>query len=52
MPFGKIHTPFFAKIGTDRFNNPYKEVTALAVIAIAEEVLHAQIISFTLVCKK
>ena len=37
MPFGKMHTPFLAKIGIDRFNNPDKEVTARAIIAVAEQ---------------
>ncbi len=37
MPFGKMHTPFLAKRGTDRFNNPDKEVTARAIIAIEEQ---------------
>ena len=37
MPFGKIHTPFLAKIGIDRLNSPDKEVTARAVIANAEQ---------------
>ena len=32
-----MHTPFLAKIGIDKFNNPDKEVTARAIIAAAEQ---------------
>ena len=44
MPFGKMHTPFLAKIGIDRFNNPDKEVTALAITAIASDPTDSNII--------